>query len=436
LTVFVRAAEGRSTSKIGVEKERILQQVSAQRISAWIDRIAQCNATPGAGCSRFSYSKEDRLAKGLLTDWFNTLGLQVTVDAVGNIRARLSGRDNDLAPVCSGSHLDTVSNGGKFDGVVGVVSAMEAVACMVDCNYVPQRPVEIMIFVEEEGSNFGMTTAGSKTLAGMYGEKELSALKNDQGMSMYEVARNFGLHPEALSACTLKSGDVKAMIEMHVEQSMVLDDAQIPIGIVQAVAGGKWYWAHFTGMANHAGATPMQMRQDPMVAAAQAICSFHELVKAKGPDSTVGTVGRIDCEPNVSNVIAKHVCFTLDIRDVDSAGIDAVANELEALFFRVAAENHVSWRLELIGESQPIRLSDKVIGVLREAVESAGLDYMMLNSGAVHDAAIMAHITDAGMIFVPSINGRSHVPDESANIDDIKLGCQVLLSAMLELSAS
>jgi allantoate deiminase len=420
---------------IGVDKQTLLDRVSGERIKDRIERIAEHTATPGEGCSRFTYSEEDRCVRDMILDWFDTLGLQVNVDAVGNIRARLVGKNPDLAPVVTGSHIDTVPHGGKFDGVTGVVSAIEAVTCIVDSGFRPERSIEIIVFAEEEGSNFGMTTAGSKTLVGTFSEQDLHHLKNEDGVSMFEMAERFGLHPEHCEQDRIRPGDVDAMIELHVEQSIVLDREGPSIGIVQAIAGGKFYRVHFIGEANHAGATPMDMRKDAMVAAANAIARFHELVMEKKLKDTVGTVGQIHCEPNGSNVIAERVTFTLDIRDVVQEGIDRITDDLEAMFNEVAETFNVTCEIEPVGTSKPVRLSERIIGVIEHAAQSAGLDYRLMNSGAVHDAAEMTPVTDVGMIFVPSIDGKSHKPDEHTHISDIQLGCKLLLSALLDLTA-
>lgn len=411
-----------------------MMETNLNRIRDTIEKIAEFNVTPGKGCTRFSYSKEDQAAKSYLVEKFQDLGLKVNIDAVGNIRARLDGLDPTSPVVLTGSHIDTVLNGGKFDGVVGVVAALEAVTVLVEAGKKTKNPIEIIVFVEEEGSNFGSTMAGSKALVGKYKIEDLKKIKNDKGLSMFEIARDFGLKPENLDECIIKSGEIKAMIEMHVEQSVVLETEGVSIGIVDAIAGGKWFKVEFEGVGNHAGATPMDLRRDPMVAASKTINEFDRIVREKALPTTVGTVGKIICEPNVSNCIAQKVSFTFDIRDVDHLGIEMVITEIKKIIWEIADSFGIKASIELIGESDPIKLSDCVIKIIEQVANEKKIKYKKMNSGAVHDAALLACVTDVGMIFVPSINGRSHVPDELTDYEDIKIGSDILLQAIVQLA--
>lgn len=411
-----------------------MMETNLNRIRDTIEKLAEFNVTPGKGCTRFSYSKEDQAARSYLVEKFQDLGLKVNIDAVGNIRARLEGMDPDGPVVLTGSHIDTVLNGGKFDGVVGVVAALEMVTVIVEAGKKTKNPIEIIVFVEEEGSNFGSTMAGSKALVGKYKIEDIKRLKNDKGTSMFEVARDFGLKPESLDEYVIKPGEIKAMVEMHVEQSVVLETEGVAIGIVDAIAGGKWFKVEFEGVGNHAGATPMFLRRDPMVAASKTICELERIVLEKALPTTVGTVGKINCEPNVSNCIAQKVTFTFDIRDVDNRGIDMVITEIKKTILEIAESLKLKASIELIGESEPIKLSDHVIKIIEQVAEKMEVKYKRMNSGAVHDAAMLANVTDVGMIFVPSINGRSHVPDELTDYKDIKTGSDILLQTILQLA--
>lgn len=409
-------------------------ETNLNRIREHIEKFTEFNATPGKGYTRFSYSLEDQDARSYLIEKFKDLGLKVQVDAVGNIRARLEGQNPELPPVLTGSHIDTVLNGGKFDGVVGVVAALETVTVLVETGVKTKNPIEIIVFAEEEGSNFGCTMAGSKALVGKYKIEDLKNLKNEKEVSMYEKVKAFGLNPENLEEYVIKPGEIKAMIEMHVEQSLVLETAGAAIGIVDAIAGGKWFRVDLEGVGNHAGATPMELRKDPMVAASKMICEIDRIVREKALSTTVGTVGRIVCEPNVSNCIAQKVTFTLDIRDVDIHGIDMAIEEVKKTIMEIANASGIKTSIELLGESEPVKLSDCAIDIIEQVTKIKTNKYKKMNSGAVHDAASLAHVTDVGMIFVPSINGRSHVPDELTNYEDIKLGSDILLQTVLKLA--
>lgn len=409
-------------------------ETSLERIKEDIKKISQFNATPGNGITRFTYSAEDKQAREYLIEQFNQIGLKVKVDSVGNIRARLEGFNPNLPVVMSGSHIDTVLHGGKFDGMVGVVGALEVVRTLSESNIKTKHSIEVVIFAEEEGSNFSSSMAGSKIMIGKYGVDDIKSIKNDKGISMYDMAKNFGLDPDKAANDVIKPGDVKAMIELHVEQGGVLDNEKIPVGVVEAIAGSKWFKIEFEGLPNHAGATPMHLRQDPMVAAAKIIDEVEKITKQKAFPTTVGTVGKIICQPNIPNCIPEKVMFTLDVRDVNEEGIEIVVNEVKTLMEEVAAKNNVKMSIELMGESDAIKLSKHVVNLIEKNAIELGIDYKRMNSGAVHDSSLLAGVTNVGMIFVPSINGRSHVPEENTKFEDIKIGCDLLLKSLVDLA--
>ncbi len=409
-------------------------ETNLERIIHDIEKINEHSSDSNNGYTRFSYSNEDRLAKEYIISEMKKMGLDVVVDAIGNIRGRYNGSDINAPIVMTGSHIDTVKHGGKFDGVVGVVAGLEVLRVLTENNIKLTHSVEAVVFVEEEGCNFGKPMAGSKGMTGKLNVEDYKKMYNDDGISMYEAAKKFGLNPDNIQNDVLKPEDVKAMIEVHVEQSSVLDSEEIPIGIVKAIAGVKRYGVEFKGVANHAGATPMNLRQDPMAAASKVISSIDSIIKEKAYPSTVGTVGKILCYPNVLNVIPESVYFTIDIRDVTKDGVDITAQEIEKKVHEISALYNVTAKMELTGEGEGITLSDKVIRTIENSAKSRNITYKMMNSGAGHDACMLGDITDVGMIFVPSINGRSHVPEEMTDSKDIKLGCDILLDTIIELA--
>jgi len=410
-------------------------ETNLNRIIKEIELFSNFNSTPGKGVTRFSYSDADKEAKNYLRQQFESLDLEVTIDAVGNIRAKRKGTDVNAPTVMTGSHIDTVLYGGKFDGVVGVAGAMEVIRVLNENSIPTRHPVEVVIFVEEEGSNFMSTMAGSKVMIGKYGPKELKKIVNDKGVSMYEMAKSAGFSPEKTQDFIIKPGEIKAMIELHIEQAAVLDVENIPTGIVQAIAGIKTYTIEIEGVSNHAGATPMHLRNNPMSAAAEIISQVDTIVTQKANATTVGTVGRIICEPNVANIIPAKVVFTLDVRDVDPKGIDIAVNEIERLLDSTARKHGVKKQMTLVAEAAPIKLADDIIGIIEEEAKRRGIKYKLMNSGAVHDSSLLAGVTSVGMIFVPSVKGRSHVQYEKTDFEDIKQGCDLLLGAIYKLSS-
>jgi allantoate deiminase len=408
--------------------------VNLERIKRDIEAIAMFNATPGNGVTRFSYSQQDKQARDYLMSEIKKLGLKTEIDAVGNIRARLEGSNVDGRAVMIGSHIDSVRNGGKFDGIVGVIGALEVIRVIKEQGIKTKSPIELVIFAEEEGSNFGSTLVGSKFMVGRYTVDDLKRLKSSDGKTAYQVIKEFGLDIDDYSGAGFKPGEIKCMIELHIEQSVVLDNANLSIGIVEAIAGMKTLRIVFRGVANHAGATPMGLRQDPMAAAGEAIVLIEKLAKEKAYPSTVATVGRISCLPNVPNVIPGAVAFSVDVRDVKPEGIDIVVSELEKEIKLIAKTRGLDYEFEMIGQSEPVILSADVVQAIEDSVKEKGYSYMRMNSGAVHDACMLADIVPVGMIFVPSINGRSHVPEEYTRYEDIEKGCDVLLGTVIKMA--
>jgi len=410
-------------------------KTNLERIRNDIQYISKFNTTSGDGTTRFSYTEEDKKVREYLIKEMKKIGLNIIVDPIGNIRGKMEGKDSSLPSVMAGSHIDTVEHGGNFDGVAGVISALEALRVMKENNYKPEHSLEIIVFVEEEGPNFNFPLGGSRIITGAYSVDDLKKQINANGVSMYEAAEKFGLNPEKMNDFLIDKGDIKAMIELHIEQSVVLDELNIPVGIVKAAAGRKWIEIEILGDSNHAGATPMKFRRDAMVGASKIISKVDEITTEKAFESTVATVGKINCYPNVPNVIPEKVVFVLEIRDTDKNGIEIVKNEVEKNIEVICDKLNLKYKIKELSKTEPIIFSDKVLNILKESAEEQNIKYKRMNSGALHDACLMANVTDVGMIFVPSIKGRSHCPEEFTNYEDIKIGADVLLGALKKLSS-
>jgi len=410
-------------------------KTNLERIRNDIQYISKFNTTSGDGTTRFSYTEEDKKVREYLIKEMKKIGLNIIVDPIGNIRGKMEGKDSSLPSVMAGSHIDTVEHGGNFDGVAGVISALEALRVMKENNYKPEHSLEIIIFVEEEGPNFNFPLGGSRIITGAYSVDDLKKQINANGVSMYEAAEKFGLNPEKMNDFLIDKGDIKAMIELHIEQSVVLDELNIPVGIVKAAAGRKWIEIEILGDSNHAGATPMKFRRDAMVGASKIISKVDEITTEKAFESTVATVGKINCYPNVPNVIPEKVVFVLEIRDTDKNGIEIVKNQVKKNIEVICDKLNLKYKIKELSKTEPIIFSDKVLNILKESAEEQNIKYKRMNSGALHDACLMANVTDVGMIFVPSIKGRSHCPEEFTNYEDIKIGADVLLGALKKLSS-
>ena len=319
-------------------------QSNRDRIKEMIEHISTFNdADPGEGISRFSYSENDAKARKYLIDICEDIGLKVRVDAVGNVFARLVGTDESLPVVMSGSHIDSVKNGGRFDGLVGSIGALEAVRVMVEEGYQPKNSIDIVFFAEEEGSNFQVPVMGSKLLTGKLTVDDIKKSKQT-GITAYDMIKNAGYDPDNMPNDVIAPGTVKNMIELHIEQSVRLDKEGHTIGIISGIAGLNWITITLEGVQNHAGATPMFLRQDPMVAASKIIAEIDGIAKAIN-DTIVATVGYIEVTPNIPNAIPNGVKFVVDVRDIQQETIQQCVDESKRLQ-RICEENDVKFTVE------------------------------------------------------------------------------------------
>ncbi|PIE54465.1 MAG: Zn-dependent hydrolase [Dethiosulfovibrio peptidovorans] len=410
--------------------------VSRERIWRDIEAIGSFGRGDAPGRTSFSYSDQDVVARRYLTEQMRELGMSISADGVGNIRGRLNGSDGSLAPVMSGSHIDSVACGGDYDGVVGVVAALEVARCIAERKIELLRPYEVAIFSEEEGSNFGVTCAGSKVMTGALDVEGIKKIKDADNVSMYDRCIERGFDPESLHSGRVMPGQIHGMVELHIEQSVLLESQAMQIGVVQSIAGLCQCKLTFRGTANHAGSTPMNLRQDALVGASRFVVELEKLVRDDPSPSVVGTVGAIQCEPNASNVIPGIVIISLDVRDVFPDAIDRVIDVCQERARLIAVEKGLDCSFEILGRQSPVALSPKICKMISECSDAKGLRWMPMNSGAVHDSVLLSSVTETGLIFVPSKAGKSHCPDEYTDMDEIADGAEVLLSTIVALANS
>ncbi|MGI6257511.1 MAG: Zn-dependent hydrolase [Anaerovoracaceae bacterium] len=404
------------------------------RLREMIETLADLTDTPGEGVNRFSYGENDKKAREYLTSICRKLGLSVRTDGGGNVFARLEGSLPQAPPVMTGSHIDSVKNGGRFDGIVGSVAALEAVRVMVEHDHRPKHPIDVVFFAEEEGSNFQVPVLGSKLLVGKLGISDLKGIKNHQGETAYEVMKKAGIEPDRITGDVIKPDQVKAMIELHIEQSVRLDVEKKPIGIVIGIAGLNWLKVTLKGCTNHAGATPMGLRQDPMVGAAKIISEIPKIAGSVS-DTAVATVGNLEVAPNIPNAIPGEVTFVVDVRDITEEGIAGVVGKIGEATEKYARQEKLTWETEIIATTVPIKVEDYMVDMMTGCATEADLEYLLMPSGAIHDSNYIAEVTDVGMIFVPSVDGRSHVKDEFTKWSDIKAGADLLLKTLMEIAS-
>ena len=408
--------------------------MNEQRLFDTLKELATCNATPGNGITRFSWSQEDRAARDILERELRAIRLEPWTDGMGNLHARLEGLTSAPA-VLTGSHLDTVRNGGCYDGTYGVAAALEALRSFHDEGYKPERSIEFIAFAEEEGSNYGSTCLGSKGLVGQIDAEGLKRLRNADGCA-YDRLRAFGLNPENLPAQQLDPSKVRAFLEVHIEQSAVLETNNCALGIVTAISGMRLHRITYRGHSDHA-ASPMQGRRDPAAGFAELGFRMEQLWKdGELPTDFSCTIGELSCSPNVGIVVPESVTFTIDIRHVDVPVLEDGWKRIEALVRSVADVRGLELEISRLSASGGVRTSPEVGNIFQAAAIKRGVQPMFLKSGPAHDAASLGSRVPVGLLFVPSIKGLSHCPQEATAPEHLVLGALVLEDALRSLAGS
>jgi len=408
-------------------------EINHENLKFNFNRIVEITSTD-IGCTRLSYSKEDFKVRKILTEEMNLLGMEISVDFVGNIRGKYNPDNLESKSILIGSHIDTVKYGGKYEGLTGVLCSIEVIRFIKDNNIKINNPIEIVIFSEEEGSNFGVTMIGSKFITKKIDENYLKNLYTDDGLSAYEIISSCNFLSDKTNQFFIEGKNEYCMIELHVEQGEILDKENKEIGIVKAIAGMKTLQITVEGTSNHAGTTPMAIRRDPVVASAKIIDKISDITKILKMETAVTTVGKILVSPNCSNVIASKVIFNVDIRDVVEENIKLIAEYVKKLAFEIATLQNVEISIDELGKSSVVHMADHIVDTIEKSTKDLELSYIKMNSGAVHDNAMLNGIIDTGMIFVPSINGISHSPYEDTNFNDIISGANVLLKSIISLA--
>ncbi|WP_420768619.1 Zn-dependent hydrolase [Parageobacillus thermoglucosidasius] len=386
---------------------------------------------PSGGITRLSFTKEERAAKEKVASYMKEAGLAVYEDAVGNLIGRKEGKEKDAPAVLVGSHIDSVYNGGMFDGPLGVLAAVEVLQTMNERGVKTKHPIEVVAFTDEEGARFSYGMIGSRGMAGTLSEEEL-VHQDKHGISLAAAMEEAGLDPGKIGKAARRKGSVKAYVELHIEQGRVLEQANLPVGIVTGIAGLIWAKLTVKGKAEHAGATPMPIRRDPLVAAAQIIQVIEQEAKKTG--TTVGTVGQMQVFPGGINIIPERVEFSLDLRDLDAAVRDSVFLSIIERAKQIGNERNVDVAVELLQKMPPVLCSELVQNAAKEACRQLGFDVFTLPSGASHDGVQLAGLCPIGMIFVRSKDGVSHSPEEWSSKEDCAAGANVLYHTVLSLA--
>jgi allantoate deiminase len=408
----------------------------ASRLASMLQRLSEIAGDGQAAVSRLAFTPAEREAHSTVARWMTEAGLSVRTDSIGNTYGTRPGRRSDLPPIGIGSHLDSVPQGGRFDGTVGVVAGLEVVRLLDLAGLQTEHPVTVIAFVAEEGARFGEACIGSKSVAGLIQPGDLQRLRDGQGTTLGAALHDVGMDPRQLPSARWGARELSALLELHIEQGRLLESDGKAIGLVEAVAGNTRLRLTVQGRADHSGGTPMHLRKDALAAASEIVLGVERMANEPQRRTTVATVGRLDVTPNSITTVPARVAFYVDVRDIDGDRQRAAAEDVLAFARQVAARRGVVVEGELVGDSSPVVLPLWLRHITRDVCERLEVPYRVLNSGAGHDAAILARVLPAAMLFVPSHDGLSHCPEEWTSISDIGVGVRVLYETVVALDCA
>lgn len=411
-------------------------KTNIERIQKDIETLAQFSCVEGIGCTRFTYTKEFAQARDYIVSEMKAAGLTVREDAVGTVIGRLEGKNPNAPILMTGSHFDTVKTGGRFDGPAGVTAALETARMLHDEGFVPECPIEFVALPEEEGARFGGGLMGSRAMCGKLTQTEVDTYKDWDGVTIAEAMKGYGLDPTKIADAQRAPGEIGAFIELHIEQGPILENNRTDVGIVEAIVGLRCFDVVVTGRSDHAGTTPLHMRADAMLATAKAIVAATEKAKELN-DGTVLTFGRVETIPGAFNIVAKEARFSVDCRSRGIESVNTVIDVIRASLEQSVAENPgLSFEMEEKTSALPVQMKAEVQELLEKHAAELNISTRKMLSGAGHDAMIMGSLCDVAMVFVPSKDGRSHVPEEWTDYADLQKGVELVYRAIKELASS
>ncbi|HXN22309.1 MAG TPA: M20 family metallo-hydrolase [Candidatus Dormibacteraeota bacterium] len=406
------------------------RHVDEARLRETLEHLSQYGRNPEGGVSRVGFSDADIAGREYVMGLMRDAGLEVRIDAAGNIFGHRAGTA-DLPLLLFGSHIDSVPHGGNFDGDVGSLSAIEVIRALQENKITTRHPLAVVIWTNEEGGRFYSGLFGSSAAAGLVPRDTINR-RDDKGETLAEWLKKYGGDPSHLEAARIPSGKIAGYLELHIEQGAVLDEAKIPIGVVQGIVGISQRICTAAGFANHAGTTPMNLRRDALLAASRAALAVRDEVRAQ-PGAQVGTVGWMKVEPGAANVIPGRVTFPVELRDLQAAKFAGIGERILQRLAAISREEHVTIECTKPEVHEPALATPAFRSAIKAAAESAGLSTRDLPSGAGHDAQNVARYAPMGMIFVPSRGGISHSPLEFTPYEQIANGAEVLYRTLLLL---
>ena len=402
--------------------------INSKRLNQTLLNLGRIGSTP-QGMQRLAFTQYDIDARDMTLSLMRSAGLHTRIDPAGNIIARKEGTSSDLAAIALGSHIDTVPNGGKYDGALGVMGAIEVAQTLEETQTKLRHPLEIAVFTNEEGTRFKRWLFGSRAMAGLL-ESDDETAADDEGIPMSSRLADIGGNMLQISKAPRQVSEISAYFELHIEQGPELHQSGVPIGVVTGITGRWVYGVEIIGVANHAGTTPMSGRQDALVSASQLVLAVQRMASDL-EICRVGTVGNIQSYTNAANVIPGRISLGVEFRDVDMNCLAAADQELRKLANQIEQKDRVTITITRFENTESVQIKPTMQNLVEQAANLTGLSHKRLPSGAGHDAQAMANITDTAMIFVPSVNGISHAPEEYSNPEDCANGTQVLLNLLM-----
>lgn len=406
-------------------------RINIQRLQASIEELGKIGLNQQQGLDRITFSDNDLQARQWFIEKLKALKLTVKIDAAANIWTTLPS-NSQFPPIIVGSHLDTVPNGGKYDGALGVLIGLEILTTLQENNIQTKHPIGLVNFTAEEPNPYNLSTFGSRVVTGKLKKVDIEHVHSKNGTPLIKALATAGGSVEEIESAQLTPSDITAFLEVHIEQGKRLLNKSIPIGIVTAITGIYREEIIFSGEANHAGTTLMTDRNDALVAASKFVVAFEEIVRLNPSDEVVGTIGQFSILPGAPNIIPNEVKLLLEIRGDKEEKITDVLQRVNSIFEKITGEQPVKIDRTIILNQLPTDMNDEVINAFERAA-SHEHPYLLLGSMAGHDATHLASITKSGMLFVPSIDGKSHCPEEFSRIEDIEIVSNVLLQSIFNL---
>ena len=404
-------------------------RISGDRLWSSLMDMARIGATDKGGCNRQALTDLDRQGRDLFVEWCRQEGCSISIDTMGNIFARRDGRDNDLPPVITGSHLDTQPTGGKFDGVYGVLAGLEVIRSLNECGLETDHPIEVVCWTNEEGARFAPAMIGSGVFGGAFTLQYAYDQKDKDGQRFGDELKRIGY----LGDVPCGARTIKAALECHIEQGPILEAEGLPLGIVSGVQGIHWYDVVLTGSPVHAGPTPMDVRRDPFQVLHRLVSGLYELTASKGEWARV-TFGDIRAEPGSRNTVPEKVVLSVDLRHPDQSVLDQMEREFHILAKESGQAADVTVEIDRIWQSKAIQFNAHCVAAVRGASDALGLKAKEMVSGAGHDSVYVSRVAPTAMIFVPCEGGISHNEAENAKSEDLADGANVLLNALVYLA--